>query len=197
MTFARQWCAHCIPRPCLKPFSANTPSSSQYACPAAAVATVFVGTWSFPGGFVQLKSTWTVRLGRVEHGISVTAGASAMPFSLGNHVSFKFPFVADGSAYTSGVLKGTVTQELNLTDGGLLNGATTARPEFADGLPLSAPTACNAVLGGVPDDKPAVLELVQPGVLGFRLEHGPVPDALKPYRVRHVSSLALTGERGC
>jgi len=110
------------------------------------------------------------------------AVAPGVPFSIGNHITLKFPYTPDGS-WEAGVLKGTATQQFGLTSCSLLDGTTTPRPEFSgDGLSLTVPASCNMVSGAFPGDD-CYLELTQPGFLTVRVSQPPVADpALNSHR---------------
>lgn len=133
---------------------------------------------AFPFAF-KMSITYTLAGGKLTCKTSTenteASGDTKLPFSIGNHVTFNFPFdeSADGAAWDKGFVRGSPTSELKLTSRSLLSGASEARPELAaaGGLPLSSsnPDACNMVLGIAPDDA-AFVELVQPGAFGIRVE---------------------------
>jgi len=75
-----------------------------------------------------------------------------MPFSIGNHASFVYPFVAtDGSKWSGGrlVTNAAASYEHKLTPLSLLSGEVAlVHPDIAgEGLPLSDPKALDTVLG--------------------------------------------------
>lgn len=85
-----------------------------------------------------------------------------MPFSIGSHITFNFPFV-DGCEWSDGRLCGSASFESELTSLSLLSGERRERPLFAaGGMSLGDPDVCNMVISGWDGD--AALDLIQPGV---------------------------------
>jgi galactose mutarotase-like enzyme len=80
----------------------------------------------------------------VSHTVTNRAQQGALPFALGNHISFAVPFFA------SARLSGTVTREHTLAPGSLLSGAVVPRGEFSapGGCTLDTPGVLDGVCGG-------------------------------------------------
>ena len=80
----------------------------------------------------------------VSHTVTNRAQQGALPFALGNHISFAVPFFA------SARLSGTVTREHTLAPGSLLSGAVVPRGEFSapGGCTLDTPGVLDGVFGG-------------------------------------------------
>jgi galactose mutarotase-like enzyme len=129
----------------------------------------------------RLTITATVRGGTLSLRHTVKAGAKdEVPFALGNHITLRFPLlrvpgVAASQLWEAGLLAGTPTHEHRLNPGSLLSGELVVRPELAaSGMPLTHPSACNAVLGfesaaGV--EMACTLAVVQPHALRVVLQH--------------------------
>ena len=90
---------------------------------------------------------------------------SDMPFTIGNHISVNFPFVASGS-WNEGILQGPATLEYGISDVSLFDGSTSPK-DFRPGIQLTDPKVCNMVSGGF--DGESYLKLVQPGAFNIRV----------------------------
>ena len=89
---------------------------------------------------------YSLKLGTLQARFTVTAGdsvsAAGLPFSIGNHVTFKFPFSSTG-AWASGRLVGSPGLfQAGLTGFSLLNGENTPRPELAGTSTLARHPCC-------------------------------------------------------
>jgi len=155
------------------------------------------------GGVLRVAHTVTnsgapPAAGAAAAGAAAEAEAPLLPFSIGNHISLRYPFVPAragaaaaeraAAAWAAGRLIGSPTHELALTEGSLLSGAAIARPELmsAGGVPLSAPCATNGVLsfGAAPPPEAAhalcSLVLAQPGGISVEVSHEVRPPAPAP-----------------
>lgn len=117
-------------------------------------------------------------------------GDTPLPFSLGNHMTLRFPFTRDGRyrvararvirraagltrvpapRWADGRVRAPLHERLELDHHSLLSGARTELPECAgEGLPLDKASTCDAVLGGwLSDDR--WVELAQRGGPAVRL----------------------------
>lgn len=95
------------------------------------------------------------------------ANTDAMPFSVGNHISLKFPFMSGpGSRWDVGLLQGSARKEYGIDDLSLFDGSASEK-DFRDGLSLSDPSHCNGVTGGA--DGPCWLELIEPGAMSVKM----------------------------
>ena len=107
-------------------------------------------------------------------------GPTLMPFAIGNHITFKFPFNTQSGAWEDGSLSSSLTHEHCLTAGSLLSGQTVAQPalQLESGLSLREQLASNGVLGwdlasSEMDDFASTacwLTLRQPGALSVTFE---------------------------
>jgi len=95
------------------------------------------------------------------------ANTAPMPFSVGNHISLKFP-LAPGpeSHWNDGTLQGSARREHGIDDLSLFDGSASDK-DFRGGLSLSDPSHCNGVTGG--GDGESWLELIQPGAMSVRM----------------------------
>lgn len=114
-------------------------------------------------------------------------GDDNLPFAIGNHITFAFPFPGPGRGegaraleqWHEGRLFGSVSHQLGLSPGSLLDGTSTTRPEFAspEGCPLAAPGCTDGVfsldVSNVPDAavRACSLTLHQPGDLAVTIAH--------------------------
>lgn len=143
-----------FPPPCAVVAGATTCSlrceASEAALPAAAAAA------SFPFPF-SLAVTFTLDAARglaVRHEVTSRREAGNLPFAIGNHISFRFPFAPGGAPlpeqqrlWAAGRLRGAVAAQLELAPGSLLSGAAAPAPLFSSpgGCPLDAPGATDGV----------------------------------------------------
>lgn len=110
---------------------------------------------SYPFAF-ELQLHYKLSDGRLtlEHTITNKDTASPLPFAIGNHITFAFPFTAAGSWSGGRLVSPDLTHEYLLAPGSLLSGETRPEPAFqpsAGGLRLDAPCATNGVFGFAPD----------------------------------------------
>lgn len=118
-----------------------------------------------------------------DHSVQNT-GTDNVPFAIGNHITLAFPFNVPGapeglSGWHAGVLRGSITHQLGLGPGSLLDGTALVRGEFASeqGCPLSAPGITDGVFALDRSNTlaaaagPCTLTLSLPGYLDVTVSH--------------------------
>jgi galactose mutarotase-like enzyme len=154
---------------------------------------------------VRLEARYVLRKGVLSVRFTVHASPgnpTPMPFSVGNHISLNFPFMArsgrdavsnrlpeSGAEWETGFLRGTARNGFGLTELSLLDG-TSFGWGFRTGQSLKDPALCNAVIGEF-EGGPSFLDLVQPGCLKVRITQRPLTKRL----IRRHRYFVLWGDR--
>jgi galactose mutarotase-like enzyme len=141
---------------------------------------------------------------QIKHLSDSTIGASGMPFGIGNHITFNFPFEGhpDSSWDKGTIVSKDVSHEFELTPGSLLSGVTNAVP-FTAGIPLTYSSTTNGVFGQDPasDPKGCISLVLRDGDRrGVRISQcikEPPADWTPEYltRINHALYFVLWGEK--